>query len=301
MRILTNHIYTGAMVQGKSTTLNYKVKKRIDKPVSEWNIVPNTHEAIITQRDFETVSILMAQYARVSVNKESMYPLSGYVYCGDCGSSMTRSKIKKYTYYICRASFKKGVCSSHCIRDDVFENLVKNAICQHISFALDIREALNAAKHNLCQLKGGINVGEQISDREKEIEACTNFKKALYEDYQRGILEQEDFINFNKNYTTRIKELKLAVANLRKEAKLLLESDIPEEDSWLEHVREFINLPDLSRQAVISMILRIEVFTGKRVEIKFRYQDGLDAMQETLRILHAEKTSSSANGGVADA
>ena len=36
-RILKNEVYTGVLVQGKITTPNYKVKKRIEKEKDEWN------------------------------------------------------------------------------------------------------------------------------------------------------------------------------------------------------------------------------------------------------------------------
>ena len=35
-RILTNEVYIGNMVQGKQERISYKVKKRLDKPESEW-------------------------------------------------------------------------------------------------------------------------------------------------------------------------------------------------------------------------------------------------------------------------
>lgn len=286
MRILNNPVYTGTMVQGRTTTMNYKVKKRIYKPESEWNIVPDTHEAIISHRDFETAAILMKQFARLPDNSDTMYPLSGYVYCGDCNSSMVRSKKGKYTYYRCHASFKKGVCSFHGIRDYVFEDLVREAISVQISWAVDIHEAFEIAKNNLHLMKDSLKVTEQITDREKEIESCTSFKSSLYDDYKKGIISEDDFVRFNTNYTARIKDLKQALVRLRKEAELLIESDTVDDDPWLEHVKQYRNLPKLTRQAVVSMILRIEVFTGNRMEIKFRYQDELEVMQEAIRILH---------------
>ena len=42
-RILTNELYTGVLLQGKSSTPNYKVKKRFDKEQSEWIRIENAH------------------------------------------------------------------------------------------------------------------------------------------------------------------------------------------------------------------------------------------------------------------
>jgi len=43
-RILTDEVYLGYMVQGKTEKVNYKVKKHIAKPEEEWMKVENTHE-----------------------------------------------------------------------------------------------------------------------------------------------------------------------------------------------------------------------------------------------------------------
>ncbi len=53
IRILKNEIYTGVLIQGKQSTYNYKLKKLINKPVSEWVRKDNTHEAIIRKHDFD--------------------------------------------------------------------------------------------------------------------------------------------------------------------------------------------------------------------------------------------------------
>ena len=47
IRILTNELYTGVLIQGRRTTPNYKVKKVIIKDKSEWSRIENAHEAII--------------------------------------------------------------------------------------------------------------------------------------------------------------------------------------------------------------------------------------------------------------
>ena len=55
LRVLKNPVYTGVLMQGKSTTPSYKVHKRIAKQENEWAIIENSHEAIISRNDFDTV------------------------------------------------------------------------------------------------------------------------------------------------------------------------------------------------------------------------------------------------------
>ncbi len=51
-QILNNYMYTGNMTQGREAKLNYKSQKRIFLDKSHWIIVPNTHEAIVTEEEF---------------------------------------------------------------------------------------------------------------------------------------------------------------------------------------------------------------------------------------------------------
>ena len=60
-RILTNEIYTGTMVQGKREKVNYKVKKILEKPESEWCKVEGTHEAIVSKVDYQKVQRLFGK------------------------------------------------------------------------------------------------------------------------------------------------------------------------------------------------------------------------------------------------
>ena len=70
IRILKNPIYAGTLIQGKHTTINYKVKKVIEKDRSEWAVKDNNHEAIIPPDFFERMQQLIRQDTRVSPGKE---------------------------------------------------------------------------------------------------------------------------------------------------------------------------------------------------------------------------------------
>ena len=47
--ILENRQYTGCTVNGKSTTVSYKVHKVIEIPKEEYQVIPDTQEAIISE------------------------------------------------------------------------------------------------------------------------------------------------------------------------------------------------------------------------------------------------------------
>ena len=69
-RILTDEVYLGHMLQGKTEKINYKVKKSIGKPREEWVRVENTHEPVISGSDFETVQNLLKADGRISPERD---------------------------------------------------------------------------------------------------------------------------------------------------------------------------------------------------------------------------------------
>lgn len=85
-RILNDRTYLGMLVQGKSATVNYKVKELKVKPEEEWVVAKNTHDAIISELDFELVQKIMRLDTRTTPNGNSVYTFSGVVICGCCGA-----------------------------------------------------------------------------------------------------------------------------------------------------------------------------------------------------------------------
>ena len=92
-RILKNPLYIGVMVQGKTGRPNYKIKKLMEKPEDEWIRVPGAHEPIISEVDFRTVSGLLRRDTRIAVQKKTVYPFSGLLFCADCKQNMIRKTV----------------------------------------------------------------------------------------------------------------------------------------------------------------------------------------------------------------
>ena len=78
IRILTDEVYIGSMVQGRDYKVSYKVNKTIRRPKEEWVVVPGMHEPIVSESDFRTEqkeaqaqNRRTALYARISSENES--------------------------------------------------------------------------------------------------------------------------------------------------------------------------------------------------------------------------------------
>ena len=52
-------VYTGVLTQGRQTTPNYMVKTWVMKLEDEWVKVENTHEPIVSKKDFDLVQEIL--------------------------------------------------------------------------------------------------------------------------------------------------------------------------------------------------------------------------------------------------
>ena len=117
-QILTHEIYTGKLVQGRSDSLAKK-QTAVDK--DKWIVVPNTHEAIISQGMFdkaqERIEQLKKKHDNISVIPYTENIWKGKIFCGECGRPLHRTRFSRvktgFAYnIICLTNtrYKRGGC-----------------------------------------------------------------------------------------------------------------------------------------------------------------------------------------------
>ena len=85
--ILKKREYLGHTVNFK-TRKHFKDKKSHYVDESEWTIFENTHEAIIDKETFDNVQRVRGNARRYPDGFGEAYPLTGLMYCADCGGKM---------------------------------------------------------------------------------------------------------------------------------------------------------------------------------------------------------------------
>ena len=280
-RILTNPIYIGTMVQGKRTTPNYKIKKDIMKAQNEWNVVEDTHKAIIKKTDFYIVNKILKKDTRTPPKQSTVLPLSGLIFCGNCGNNMVRIKVGKYNYYICATYKAKKGCSSHSCSANEIDMAVMQTIINQIAVILDFEKCFDDLANLPYQEFNLQKVNTQISEREHEINDCERYKRSLYEDYKDGDISKEDYVAFGKDYDNRIEELNKSIQILKHESELLLNGN--NNKKWIEHFKQYKNVSELSRQLVVNLINRITLFDKKQITISFNYEDKFKIIENLLQ------------------
>ena len=270
MRVLTNEIYVGTLIQGKESTPNYKVKVREKKPREEWIRIENAHEAIINRADFEIISDIIQKDTRAV----SIY--SGYLVCADCGCSMVRKKAYsgsfEYVYYVCSGNKKnKDTCSSHRISENALNLAVTKTLQLHLKHLADLQESIlyiRKTSYNSDKIKMMVLQSEKIKG---DIEKYNRLKLECYEDYKNELITQDEYLLFKKELDNRIEDTKKAATQLSKKKRMLLEGRY-EKESFME---KFLTSKDieLKRSLFVRFISQIYVYEDHRIEIMFRYQD----------------------------
>lgn len=119
-----NRLYTGDMVQGKETVASYKSDKKVYKDPKDWDIVENTHEALVDKDIFWFVQDSTKCKEHTSSGREKRL-FENLIYCKECGSSISYTSINKTNYLQCSYN-KRSVsnCCSHYMLYEKFENSV---------------------------------------------------------------------------------------------------------------------------------------------------------------------------------
>lgn len=293
-RILTNEIYTGVLIQGKSGTPNYKVKKVMPKDEEEWIRVEESHPAIITKRNFETVQRIMQRDIRIAPAEETVYPFSGYLKCADCGQNMVRKHYvagdKEYTYFTCSTRKAKKGCSTHSIDEETLTVSVLNAIKNHIDMILEAEQLLELVESLPENQQNVFNYDAQIVKLKEEIERNKTFKLKLYENLQEGMIGQDEYFLFKKSYAMKIQEAEQAIAAIEAEREQMVNNN-REQLSWTEVFKQYQNITEITRNVVVDLIDHIEILEGKGIHVVFRYHDNWDKLISAVSNISADMKS----------
>ena len=280
-RIFTNEIYTGVLVQGKSGTPNYKVKKVMPKDEEEWIRVEDSHPTIVTKRNFETVQRIMQKDIRIAPAEEIVYPFSGYLKCADCGQNMVCKHYvvgnKEYTYFICSTHKAKKGCSTHSIDEDTLIASVLIAVKNHIDMILEAEQLLELVESLPENQQNVFNYDVQIVKLKEEIECNKTFKLRLYENLQEGMIGQDEYFLFKKSYAMKIQEAEQAVAAIEAEREQMVNNN-REQLSWTEVFKQHQNITEVTRNVIVDLIDHIEILEGKGIHVVFRYHDNWDKL-----------------------
>lgn len=311
--ILENRQYTGCTVNGKSTTVSYKVHKVIERPKEEYQIIPDTQEAIISENIWLRAQELRKNKRRnTATGRKSLF--SGLVYCADCGAKLhfcaSKSLKKNQEFFRC-ANYKdgRGSCSIHFIRDVVLETIVKDAVSELADFVRCYEPVflyLQAQKHSEFEKNQAKKLKTAIESGKKRIADLDKLFSRIYEDNIFGKLSDDRYTRMASEYEAEQKELIALVENSEKELAKTNQATV-DMKMLSQGLREFTDMKKLTPTVVNKLIQRIEIHKNEKkhshnnvkVDIYFTAVGLVDIpteqqLLETIQKIQEENTAKSA-------
>ena len=274
--ILENLEYTGCTVNFKSYKKSYKSKRRIDVPREDWAVFENTQEAIIDKQTFDTVQKIRENKRRPTDMGE-MSPLSGMIYCADCGKKMYLCRcttMKQAEYFNCSSyrKQKKRTCTSHQITVKAVTAIIQDDLRRTIHFARKHNEAFLQALRNNAEAKTKQELKEnqrEIETSEERIGKLDKIIESLYEDKVAGKISEERYLKMSDTYETEQATLKSRVKLLKTE----IEKAKAQDDKILDFmllIHKYSDFEEITPEILRSFIDKVIVHEKAKVNGHYR-------------------------------
>ena len=286
-RILRNEMYIGNMIQGKNTTISYKIKQCRAIPQKDWIRVKGTHEAIIDPETFEKAQSLFNRSIRKSVKSDEILLFSGLVRCGHCGRIMSKKTNRHtygtYHYYRCTTHNKMdpGKCTSQTIRIDRLEKAVLVFLQTMVNVSVEYEALLEKIRHSAARKTESTALLKALEQQQAEREKCRRMMLELYPDWKNGILSQEEYLTLKADLNEKLQALDASIEKLRNTAGQYADG-FEQENAFLTQFRKYRNFTQLTRPMLVALVNEIRIYEGGRLEIILNFQDELKALTEYL-------------------
>ena len=270
--ILENRQYTGCTVNFMTTTVSYKVHKTVYKPKEEWQIIPNTQEAIISEETWLRVQEIRENRIRpAATGRIGMF--SGLAYCADCGAKLSFCAAKSLSpnqeHYRC-SNYKsnRGQCQVHYIRELSLQKIVLRAIQDLAVFVQEFEPVflyLMDQKSNKEQKQEMTRLEQTVQKGRKRIYEIDRIISRLYEDNISGKISDERYIKMAEVYESEQKSL---IVQISDDEKKLAEMKQKTTDLrlLLQTLRKCTDITELNRDLVNRLIQRIEVHNNDKYD-----------------------------------
>lgn len=287
-RILTNEIYLGHLVQGKTEKINYKLKKSVEKPETEWIRVENTHEAIISEDNFQIVQNLLQVDSRISPILEKNSLFSGLLFCGDCGEQMIRRvnryKGKQKIYYICSTKNRGEGCTRHSIQEDALVSLVMEAVKKYANCFLEEKILFEKSLELEANFESIVHYDREIERLRKEQDKYYSLCTALHEDLRKEVVTKEEFERLHGEFQRKAVEYDEARKKQEATIKKMFKTGVLSAGR-LKAMQDVVELKEIDRYTLSSMVKKISVYENQRIEIEFNFENQYKTMQSINRSL----------------
>ena len=282
--ILTRMEYTGCTVNFRTKKESYKDKRPTKVDSSEWIIFEDTQEPIIDKHTWETVQKLLDTPRRKGVFEENN-PLTGKVFCADCGAKMYHHRnaqgIWKKNYfkagemiyhapedrYDCSNNIRgrqryEKLCCSHSITTKALETLVLETIKRTCDYAVENEAEFRETVCSISEEQQGelsVRLEKRLAKKQKRVNEVNRLIKKLYEDNISGKLNDKRFNAMLSDYESELEALEEDIDrdNAELEGMSAKKTDV---DVFMELVKKHTTFEELTPAILNEFVDKIMVY-----------------------------------------
>ena len=288
--ILRSPIYAGNLAGYKRIAANMKSKKRPSKLPEEWEVIPDTHEGIVTQEEFDTVQQLITS-RRLPENKGGFENIfAGVIKCADCGYAMRamsanrrkRPDIIDCVQYSCNNYGRYGniMCTAHSIEARDLFNAVLTDINRFADMAVNDEKAVRAIEKRLTETDQSRAKALEKEQRKlnKRLAELDRLFSSLYEDKVMERITERNFEMMSGKYQKEQLEIE---ARLKEVTETLNDSYEKSQGvrDFLSLIRNYQGIKELDATIINALIDKILVSEREKLadgtvrqEIKIYYK-----------------------------
>ena len=286
--LLEKREYLGHTINFK-TRKHFKDKKSHYVPEDEWTIFENTHEAIIDQQTFDLVQKIRGNVRRYPDGWGEAAPLTGLLYCADCGSKMYVHRTnngKRISQYTCSQYSKVPVgklCTTqHRINEDVVLSLVSEMLKAIAEYAKHDRAEFVRVVQEAQSSQQTAEVKKQrtrLATAKQRVSELEVLLCKIYEDNILGKLSDSRYATLDAQYEKEQSELTAEISVLEKAVKSY-EKHEKDADRFIALIDKYENFDKLTIAMLNEFIEKILVHerdrkgsiqTTQEVEIYFNF------------------------------
>ena len=288
VNILKKREYLGHTINFK-TRKHFKDKKSHYVSEDEWTIFENTHEAIIDQQTFDLAQKIRSNVRRYPNGWGEAAPLTGLLYCADCGGKMYVHRInngRRISQYTC-SNYTKVPCGTLCPTQ---HRINESAVLTLVSDTLRaIAEYSRNDRTEFIHTVQETQVAQQSADISKKRRRLAAAQKRageleklickIYEDNALGKLPDTRYKALDAQYAKEQDTLEIEIAELEK-AVTGYEQSQKSAEKFIALIDKYENFDTLTNTMLNEFVEKILVHersrkgsqdTTQEIEIYFNF------------------------------
>ncbi|MBQ6904184.1 MAG: DUF4368 domain-containing protein [Lachnospiraceae bacterium] len=290
-RIIERQEYMGDTVNFRWYKDSYKDKRQKLAEPGGWVIFKNTHEPIIDRKTWYLAQELRKTVRRTETVTKEPLPLTGKLYCAECGAKMTHHhggnrmarnwrgaptgvltktnpSYNCSTYTKARKNHWELTCKSHFILASAANELILETIRYACANVREDEEAFIEAVRSAATVRdkeAAKKVTRTLQKNQKRFAEIDRLIKKVYEDNANGKISDRRYEMLSTDYEKEQEELEEAIAMAKAEL-LQYEEDSDRTNDFIALAKKYTEFTELTPAMINEFIDKVIVHKAERID-----------------------------------